>query len=123
MTFFNRVAGIFIQDRDDRIAAIIHGASVEAGLVGFCTAQIPGDRFFIGAIQIDMVVQIGREYGKELDRATALGLLESTIGTVVGVETCNQILKYVPAVGNVANTSVAAGVTEALGWATVELLK
>lgn len=123
MAFLDKVAMLFISDRDKRIKAIIHLSSIEAGAVGLLTAQIPGDRLVIGSIQIEMVRKIGSEYGKRWDSSTALGVIESVIATVVGVEVVNQIVKYVPVVGNIANTSVAASVTEAIGWATKKFLE
>jgi len=104
-------------------SAIIHGAATEAGAVGLATAQIPGDRFVLGAIQIDMIIQLGQEYGKRIDRAAALGILESQLATLVGVECFNQLVKYIPGIGNVANMSVASSITEALGWAAVKIFE
>lgn len=44
--------------RKSRLHAIIHAAATEATGVGFATAQIPGDRLVIGAVQINMVIEL-----------------------------------------------------------------
>lgn len=104
--------------RDGRIAAIIHASAVESGAVGFTTAQIPGDRFIIGAVQISMIISIAGEYGVGLDKSAALALLSSSIASKIGVEVANGIIKYVPGVGNISNMATAFSITESIGWAT-----
>jgi len=72
----------FMPSRNARLHVIIHGAAIEAGGIGLATAQIPGDRLVIGAVQISMVIQIGSEFGEELNIAnmsTASSVTE-TIG-------------------------------------------
>lgn len=108
----------FMPDRNARLHTIIHGASIEAGGVGLATAQIPGDRFVIGGVQISMVIQIASEFGEELDQAAAL--IQSALATVIGVEVFNGIIKYAPGLGNLANMSTASSVIEMIGWTTVK---
>ena len=109
--------------RDARLHAIIHGSMVEAGIVGIATAQVPGDRFIIGAVQINMIIGIASEFGESLTKSAALALLSSQIATVMGVEIANGIIKYVPGIGNVTNAAVAISITESLGWGTVKYYK
>jgi len=110
----------FMPSRKARLHAIIHGAAIEAGAIGLATAQIPGDRFVIGAVQILMVIEIGSEFGEELDKTAAAAVLQSSLATVIGVEVFNGIIKYAPGIGNLANMSTASSVTETVGWTTAK---
>ena len=110
----------FFPYRNERLHAIIHGNAIEAGAVGFSTAQIPGDRFVIGAVQINMIILIGSEFGEKIDKAAALAIATTVVASVIGVEVANGIIKYWPGVGNFSNAGVATSVTETIGWATVQ---
>ncbi|MDQ2100231.1 MAG: hypothetical protein QQW96_21605 [Tychonema bourrellyi B0820] len=103
-----------------RLHTIIHAAATEATAVGFATAQIPGDRFVIGAIQVNMTIELAAEFGATLDTAAAMSVITTGVSAFIGVETFNAIIKYAPGVGNVANMVTAASITETLGWAIVE---
>ncbi len=107
-----------IPTRAGRIATIIHGSAVEGGAVGLATAQVPGDRFIIGAVQINMIIAIAAEYGVSLDKSAALALFSSTIASMIGVEVANGIIKYIPGLGNISNMATASSITETIGWAT-----
>lgn len=107
------------EDRDCRLNAIIHATASEAGAVGFATAQIPGDRFVIGAVQIAMVIEIGAEFGQRIEKTAAMAILQSALASVIGVEVFNGVIKYAPGLGNLANMGTAATVTETVGWAVV----
>ncbi|HIK09387.1 MAG TPA: hypothetical protein IGS52_03835 [Oscillatoriaceae cyanobacterium M33_DOE_052] len=110
----------FMPSRRARLHAIIHAAATEATAVGFATAQIPGDRFVIGAVQLNMTIELAAEFGKTLDRAAAMSIITTGLSSFIGVETFNAIIKYVPGVGNAANMVTAASITETLGWAIVD---
>ncbi len=119
----DRVATVFCSKKDTIAKVIIHSVAAEAGLIGLASAQIPGDRFVIGGIQMDMVMRLARVYGKRLDRAGALAIAKASVATALGPEAVNQVLKYVPGVGNIANMTVAGSITEAIGWLAVKMLK
>jgi uncharacterized protein (DUF697 family) len=119
----DRIATIFFSKKDNIAGAIIHGVATEAGVVGLATAQIPGDRIVIGAQQIDMVLRLAKVYEKRLDRAGATAIAKAALAAVVGPEAVNQVIKYVPGVGNIANMTVAGSITEAIGWTAVKMLK
>jgi uncharacterized protein (DUF697 family) len=110
----------FMPSRRARLHAIIHAAATEATAVGFATAQIPGDRLVIGAVQANMAIELASEFGESLDKSAALSLITSGLSGFIGVETFNAIIKYAPGVGNAANMVTAASVTETIGWAIVE---
>ena len=109
-----------LPSRQLKLQAIIHGAAVEGGAVGLATAQVPGDRFIIGAVQIDMIICIAAQYGVALNKSAALALLSSTIASMIGVEIANGIIKYIPGVGNLSNMATAVSITETIGWAAVQ---
>ena len=113
-------AKLLFNDRETKIACIIHGTATEAATVGAITAQVPGDRFVLGALQIQMIIEIAGEFGVSLDKSAALALFESQIATVLGREMASQATKYIPGTGNAINGVTAASVTETIGWATAD---
>lgn len=127
MAIFDRIASVFFNDPDDQAKAIIHAVSLEMGAIGFCTAQIPGDKFLIGGAQVDMVCRLAKVYKVRLDRAEAVGLASAVLATLAGpaiaAEGANQVVKYIPGWGNLSNTAVAASITEAKGWMCVDWFK
>nr|VFK30590.1 MAG: Uncharacterized conserved protein, DUF697 family [Candidatus Kentron sp. MB]VFK75313.1 MAG: Uncharacterized conserved protein, DUF697 family [Candidatus Kentron sp. MB] len=123
MTVIDRVATIFFSKKESIAKAIIHSAAIEASVVGLATAQIPGDRFVLGAIQVDMVMRLARVYEKRLDRSGAIAIAKAILAMVAGPEMANQVIKYVPGVGNIANMTVSGSITEAIGWTAVKMFK
>jgi len=119
----SRVFSSFCIDKDSRAKAIVVGTAIEAGSIGFLSAQIPGDRFAIGGLQIEMVMDIARVYGKRFDRATALGLAKASVATALGPEAVNQVLKYIPILGNISNLSVASSVTAIIGYTSIKMIR
>lgn len=123
MAILDKLTSIWFDDPDDQAAAIIHSVAVEAGGIGLFTAQIPGDRFVIGGIQVEMIIRLGRVYKKRLDRSNALAIAEAALATAVGPEAVNQVVKYIPGIGNISNMTVAGSITEAIGWLAVKWFK
>jgi uncharacterized protein (DUF697 family) len=119
----DRVATIFCSEKDTIAKAIIYSVAVEAGSVGLFTAQIPGDRLVIAGQQIDMILRLAKVYGRRIDRTGAIAIGKAGLAMAVGPEAVNQILKYVPIIGNLANLSVAAGVTAAIGYTSMKWFK
>lgn len=117
--FFNNLKH-FSGNRETRLKCIIHGTSSEAATVGLITAQVPGDRFILGALQIQMIIEIASEFGVSISKSAAVALFNSQIATVIGLEIANQGGKYIPIAGNLINGSTAASVTETIGWATAD---
>ncbi|TYP94869.1 hypothetical protein LX73_0159 [Fodinibius salinus] len=110
----------FFNDRETRLAYIIHGTAAETGTVGLVTAPVPGDRFILGALQIQMIIEIAGEFGVSIDKSAAMALFESQIATVLGREMAGQATKYIPGPGNAVNGITAVSVTETIGWATAD---
>lgn len=123
IALIDRFLTIFCSEEDTMAQVIIHSVATEAGIVGLVSAQIPGDRFVIGTMQIDMVMRLAKVYGKRLDRAKAIAIIKAAIATVIGPEAVNQVIKYVPGVGNIANMTVAGSITEAIGWIAVDMFE
>lgn len=109
----------FMPTKKARLNIIIHAAAAEAGAVGLATAQVPGDRFIIGGIQIWMIIEIAAEFGHSISKSAAQSLFYTVIASVIGPEIANQLIKYIPVIGNISNMTVAASITETIGWATV----
>jgi len=118
MAVFNHLKHL-MPTQNARLHTIIHATAVEASAVGLATAQIPGDRFVIGAVQLGMIIEIAAEFGDRIDKAAAMALFTTHVATIMGVEIFNGVIKYWPGLGNIANASTAATVTETIGWATV----
>ncbi len=107
-----------IPGRENKAHAIIHSSATSAAAVGLATAQVPGDRFIIGGVQIMMIIQIASLFGVRLTESAAAAIFESQIASLIGVELANQLLKYIPGAGNLVNAGVAFSITETIGWAT-----
>lgn len=97
--------------------AIIHGASVLAGGVGAGLAQIPGsDSAIITPIQLTMTISLGKVFGKTISEASAKSAIGTVSATLVGRTASQVLVGWIPGIGNAINATIAAGITEALGW-------
>ena len=95
--------------------AIIHGASVAAGAAG--AIPIPfADIIPISAIQIGMVIALGKVFGYQISKSAAKGIIAAGAGAAVGKTVFRNLVKVVPKAGMVAGAAIAASATEALGW-------
>lgn len=100
-----------------RCHAIIHGASASAGAVGIGLAQLPGaDAAVIAPLQVGMVAALGRVFGLEITETAAKSVVYATLGTMVGRGATKVLPRLIPGVGNLICGTVAAGITETLGW-------
>ncbi len=100
---------------------IIHKASTAAAAAAAGLAQIPlADTTVITPIQITMIISLGKVFGQEVSKATAKGILGSMIASYVGRSVAQVGWGWIPIVGNTSNAIVAATITEALGWLSVD---
>lgn len=90
---------------------VIHTAAVAAGAAGFIPVPV-ADAVPISAAQVAMVVGLGKIFDQTITDSAAKGLIGAAASTLVG----RSLVKMIPLVGWVASASVAAGVTEAIGW-------
>lgn len=90
---------------------VIHTASVAAGAAGIIPIPV-ADAVPISAAQVAMVVGLGKIFDQTVTDSAAKGLIGAAASTLVG----RSLVKLIPVVGWAASASVAAGVTEAIGW-------
>jgi uncharacterized protein (DUF697 family) len=108
-------------DQKEKCHIIIHGAATAAAAVGGGLAQIPlSDSAVLIPLQIAMIISLGQVFDVHLTDAAAKGIALGTVGSFVGRAVSQILVGWIPGIGNVINASTAAGITEALGWATVE---
>ena len=101
-----------------KIHAIIHGASVASAGVAAGLAQVPlVDIPAIMAVQIPMVIAIGKEHGATVGPLDAEVLIGTVAARTLGVAISRQLIGWIPGFGNAIKAATAAGITEALGWA------
>ncbi len=113
----------YIPDQDRRCATIIHGASAAAGAAA-AAAIVPGsDAVAIAPLQVGMITALADEFDIPVTDAALKSTLYATLGTIVGKGGANLVLRWVPVYGNIIRGVVAAGVTEAMGWAVVQKLR
>ncbi|WP_029324752.1 hypothetical protein [Butyrivibrio sp. AE3004] len=109
------------KNQETEVAATIHSAAVAAAAVAGFTSQIPlADSVLLSAIEIPMVINIGRIFDRELSSSTAWSLIISQVGTLSGRAISQVAIGWFPGVGNITNAVTAAGVVEALGWAIAD---
>lgn len=105
-------AGILMTSKQLKECNIaIHMASAAAAASG--AIPLPGvDAVPISTAQITMVIALGKIFDQKLSESAAKGMLSATVSTFVG----RNLIKMIPIAGWGASATVAAGVTEALGW-------
>lgn len=89
----------------------IHTAAVAAGASGAIPIPV-ADAIPMSAAQVTMIIALGAIFNKKISDSTAKGLLGAAASTFVG----REAVKLIPVVGWVVSASVAAVVTEAIGW-------
>jgi uncharacterized protein (DUF697 family) len=104
-------------DKKNKCNVIIHSASVAAGGAGAGLAQVPmADSALIMPIQIAMIISLGKVFDQKVSQAAAKAILSSCAASFVGRGISQILVGWIPGVGNVINTTTAAGITEAIGW-------
>lgn len=97
---------------------IIHGASAASAAVGFGLAQIPaGDMVPITAIQIGMIISLGKVFGVDITESYAETAAFTFLTENVGRMAARSLVGLIPGFGNLVKASVASTFTESLGWA------
>ena len=95
--------------------AIIHSASAVAGFCG--TSPIPGsDAIPIMAVQVGMIIALGEVFDVHFTKSYAESLVKTKLASEAGKMLAGQALKLIPGFGSIANATIAASITEALGW-------
>ena len=89
----------------------IHTASVAAATEAFI--PLPGvDAIPITATQVTMVLALGKIFDQKVSDSVAKGIIGAAASTFVG----RSLVKLIPIAGWAVSATVAAGVTEAIGW-------
>jgi len=107
----------------EEAAQVIHGAAAVAGAIGFFS-PIPGaDAVLISPIQAGLVLKLSSVYGQRPSAAVLRAASYAAIAQLMGKGSSRLVTALIPGVGNVVRGGVAAGLTEAVGWAAVENLE
>jgi uncharacterized protein (DUF697 family) len=118
---------------ESKIVVIISLATVIAGIVGFLTIYIPGDRRYITATQIWMITSILKEFSqpvKESQESSLWNLLFSLVKQFITViifglfaeliaRNTRDLVKYAPAFENIIYMGIAASITLTIGFLVV----
>ena len=100
-----------------KVHTIIHSASALAGGIGAGLAQLPcADSAAIVPIQITMVISLGAVFGIRLNQITATSSLATATATMTGRSISQILVGWIPVIGNVFNATVAAAITQVIGW-------
>lgn len=118
-----------------RCQQIIHSTAAKAaaigvgsGLLAKITLGVAGlaKRVPLAALEIKMVIDLGKVFGVDITESVAEGLVGSILATIagkVGASIASDLLAGVPIVGEVTGGATAAAVVEALGWAVANHLE
>lgn len=106
-------------DEKKKCQKVIHSAAVAAAGIGF--VPIPGaDLGPICAIQAGMIIALARVFKISVTKEAAANIAKTFIVGNIGKTIVGQLSKFIPIVGSGINASVAAALTEALGWEIAE---
>ena len=94
---------------------IIEVATVAAGATGFL--PIPGsDAGPLAAIQVTMILALSDVFDVMFTKNCAINLAKNAIAENIGKYTVAQFLGWIPFGGNAIKGTVAATITNKLGW-------
>lgn len=106
--------------KKEEAATVIHTAAATAGaaaVIPIPTADAP----IIISIQVGMALKLANIYGFGVIGESATALLKSQIISLAGRQVAASLTKFIPILGTLINTAVAASFTEGLGWGLVTL--
>lgn len=97
----------------------IHSATAAAAAAG--AIPIPmSDAIPITAVQIGMIIALGKAFGITLSESAAKSIVSVTLTQQAGRAIASNIIKAIPGagtiLGGVIGASTAAAITETLGW-------
>ncbi len=103
------------KDIESKCRMTIHTAAVATGSAGAVPIPI-SDTIPISAIQVGMIVKLGRIFDVSLSEATAKSIANVALVQHIGRSVARNLIKKVPGVGWVISAATAATLTETLGW-------
>lgn len=98
-------------DQLTKCGTAIHTAAAASAAAGAVPIPVM-DAIPITAIQISMVIALGKVFDRKITESAAKGLVGAVAATFVG----RNLVKLIPIVGLGVSAAVASGVTEAVGW-------
>ena len=105
----------------EKCEKIIRTAAIACGGVGTGFAQLPlADSAIITPIQVAMIINIGKVYGRDITDSMATAIIGSLSSALTGRCISAVMFGWVPIIGNVVNTVTAAGLTAAIGHLAVK---
>ena len=112
-----------MEARNEEAAQSIHFAAAVAGAVGFLSPLPGADAVLIGPIQAALVLRLASVYEKRPRSAAIKAAGYAALGQLTGKGSARLLGALMPGIGPIVRGGVAAGVTEAIGWAVVENLE
>ncbi|MDD7569974.1 MAG: 50S ribosome-binding GTPase [[Actinobacillus] rossii] len=114
----------------DGAKKVIHFSATAAGTVG--ASPIPGsDAPAIAAIQSAMIYKLNSEFEVDMEKSAATSVITGILGITalaqVGKAVIAGVLKFIPVAGSILGGAISATtaftITEAVGFAYIEVLK
>ncbi len=107
------------EERLEDSQQIIKVNRILAALVGALPLPVVGDLMVLG-VQIRMVSQIGKVYGRELDKVSIKALL-GTLGVGTGARLAvSSLSKFIPGYGTVVGATLGFAATHAVGQVAIK---
>jgi uncharacterized protein (DUF697 family) len=117
----NVTGEFFMASSKQKVHEIIHAASIACAGIDGGLAQVPeSDSVAIVPIQTTMIIAIASEHGIEITNAAAADLLLTFSATARSRQVPfnrQAMAGWLPGIENAVNDSMAAALTEAIGWA------
>ena len=106
-----QAARLMNREQQTKCNIAIHTASIASAAYG-ALPIMGADAIPISATQITMVISLGKIFDMKLTESAAKGLIKAATSTIIG----RNLVKIIPIVGSVVSATVAASITEAVGW-------
>ena len=105
-------------DKASKVHRTIHGASITAAGVGALPIPI-ADALILVPIQLKMLKSIYNIYDVKFSDKFVVNFIRVTLIPYIG----RSLATLIPGVGSVVNASIAAVITEAIGWSAAASLE
>ncbi len=106
------------KEKAHKVHRTIHGASLTAAGVGALPLPI-ADALILVPIQLKMLRNIYKIYDVKFSDKFVVNFIRVTLIPYIG----RSLSSLIPGVGNVVNASIAAAITEAVGWSAAASLE
>ena len=116
--YLKRFMGPISSDKASKVHRTIHGASITAAGVGALPIPI-ADALILVPIQLKMLKNIYKIYDVKFSDKFVVNFIRVTLIPYIG----RSLATLIPGVGSVVNASIAAAITEAIGWSAAASLE